>query len=302
MTFQPDVNKGNSSPDDDVRLGPSTNSEPLETEKLGADSIKDKSPFGLVYRRENEWRSRVWHNIVNRQAQSDSHTSPVYREGAIEPGTKQSLLLKSQADEIYSTSDARGASSALTLEVDASNGDVTEDLPFGNPGDQLVVVRVDDTSNTATIRDQSNNNIIWPGRVNSTTFDLHGYQSILMSSDGTNWYVENPAVYEIGSFAPGGVSKGRIMLRHKLEHDLKFVALSIDTETAPNNPPVTFNLYVGSGSSFGSPFDTVDLSGNTKDYTSLSKSVTKGDVIKVESDESDSGLADVSMTFDALRD
>lgn len=188
-----------------------------------------------------------------------------------------------------------------TIEISASTGDTSKDLPVPTSGTAAVVIRVDTSTNTATIKDPSGNDIIWPGRSNSSSFDLYGQQSIFFTADGNNWYVENPSVYEIGSFVPGGVAKDKIMLRHKLEHDLTLVALQIDAETAPANP-VTFNLLSGTGSTFGSPFDTVDLSSKTKDYTSLSQSISAGQVLKVEADESDADLSDVSLTFDAIRD
>jgi hypothetical protein len=190
-----------------------------------------------------------------------------------------------------------GAAGIEVIELDAGTSNVTETLPAPSAGTTALALRVDTSSNTATIKDPNGNNIIWPGRTNSTSFDLYSHQSVLFSSGGSNWHVENPAIYEIGSFVPGNPATGRIMLRHIARHDLRLVSIKIDAENTASND-VVFDLIVAGGK-----FADVTVSGGTgtASKSSFSKFVAEGSVMKVVSQDADSGLTDVSLTFDATR-
>jgi len=111
VVFQPDTQDGGQSEDGDSRLGPSSKStSPIESSS-DITSIKNREIFGVVYRGNDGWRSRLWHQMVNRQAQSNNAVSPIYNQKAVRPGTDDSLLLKSQLEEISQSGGGQTGSS-----------------------------------------------------------------------------------------------------------------------------------------------------------------------------------------------
>jgi len=193
-----------------------------------------------------------------------------------------------------------GGTNVSVTTIDASGSDTTEQLPSATDADNAVAVRTDTSSKTATIEDPDGNTIYWPGRTNATSFDFHNRQAVFFTSDGSNWYVENPAVYEIGSFVPGALAKGRILLRHRAEHDLETVTLLVDCETADSSDPTDLEIFTGTSGSFGTPTtQTINAGTNTTSF-SITETIAAGDVLKVVSPLR-SDIEDLSLTFDVIR-
>lgn len=100
MTFNPDVNKGEESAASDSRLGPSQKNASPPNSPNDLTSINNREVFGVVYRGDDGWRSRMWHKMVNRQSESSGYSSPVYDEKKIRPGTEDTLVLVSQLSDL----------------------------------------------------------------------------------------------------------------------------------------------------------------------------------------------------------
>lgn len=134
MTFQPDVQKGDEAPADDQRLGPTGKSKPPSETPADVTSIKNREIFGVVYRGDGGWRSRLWHEIVNRQSRSSEVVSPIYQEDEIEPGTDDTILLRSQLDDLDISLGAGVGS--------AGNNEVSSYWVGSIPGDAVVFSHV----------------------------------------------------------------------------------------------------------------------------------------------------------------
>ena len=194
---------------------------------------------------------------------------------------------------------AAGGPPVVTL--DASGGDVTEDLPGAGASDSAVAVRTDRTpTNAATIADPGGNTIYWAGRTNAASYDLNVQQALFFSSDGSNWYVEGAPIYEIGSFAVGRVRSGDILLRHRAEHDLEMISMGIDCEVEDGNDATTLNILTGSNGSFTQQAQKAINQSTKQQSFTISIAVEKNDVLKVVADEN-SGIEDISITFDVIR-
>jgi hypothetical protein len=194
-----------------------------------------------------------------------------------------------------------GGDGPTIVSLDASGGDVTEDLPGAGASDSAVAVRTDSTStNTATITDPGGNTIYWAGRTNAASYDLKVQQAFFFSSDGSNWYVEGAPIYEIGSFAVGRVRSGDILLRHRAEHDIKTISMGIDCEVEDGNDPTTLNILTGSNGSFAQQAQRAINQSTKQQSFAVSTAVETNDVLKVVADEN-SGIEDISITFDVIR-
>jgi hypothetical protein len=85
-----------------------------------------------------------------------------------------------------------GTAGIEVIQLDASGGNVTETLPAPSAGATTLALRVDtSTSNTATLETAgSSQKIRFPEGKDKSSTTLDVEQSLLLSSDGSHWYVE----------------------------------------------------------------------------------------------------------------
>lgn len=183
------------------------------------------------------------------------------------------------------------------IPVDASGGNTTEQLPDPGSLDMVVALRTDDSSNTAEIQDPNGNPIVWPGRSDSTTRELFAGQAIVLVSDGTQWYVENPPVDGFGSYAPGTPTPEQTLFWREVQHACYIPQVIIKAETAPASD-LTLNVDVGASST------TATLpSGSTRSATTIDLAAATGEDVKVQAGSSpDSTVEGIQIIIDVVRD
>ena len=84
-----------------------------------------------------------------------------------------------------------GGTGIEVIQLDASGGNVTETLPTPSSGATALALRVDtSTGNTATLNTPGSQEIRFPEGKDKSSTTLGVEQSLLLSSDGSHWYVE----------------------------------------------------------------------------------------------------------------
>jgi hypothetical protein len=187
---------------------------------------------------------------------------------------------------------------ATIITINASNGNVTEQLPSAPDADNAIAIRVDTSSNMGTIEDPDGNTIYWSGRSNATSYDLYGRQALYFTSDGSNWYVENPAVYEAIGTVTGKPASDQLFFQHPLRDSYLVQDMRVRAEIGANDP---YDLTVTIDGTSQTHTLSGGSSGGTQD-TTFTIDLNGSDYIRVTGQSSrDDTLENVSIAFKANR-
>jgi hypothetical protein len=117
-----------------------------------------------------------------------------------------------------------GAAGVEVIQLDAGNGSVTETLPPPSSGATAVALRVDTSpGNTATLETQNTGSeeIRFAEGKNKSSTTLDVEQSLLLSSDGSDWYVEEGQGLraEAETITTDGATKNSPLLKQTATYD-----------------------------------------------------------------------------------
>jgi hypothetical protein len=115
-----------------------------------------------------------------------------------------------------------GATGVEVIQLDASGGNVTETLPTPSSGATALALRVDtSTGNTATLDTPGTEEIRFAEGKNVSSTTLAVEQSLLLSSDGNHWYVEEGQGLraEAETVTTDGVTKDSPLLKQTATYD-----------------------------------------------------------------------------------
>jgi len=164
---------------------------------------------------------------------------------------------------------------ATVVTLDASGGDETESLPSGTDGDTLVAVRVDDSSNAATVEvaDTGSETIERLEEQSGTSVDLAVEEALYLTYNGSVWYQvrpplhasaepvttdqatkDSPPVELVGTYDE---ESGTGVTSAQVEAALRHEVTGIDTAPTPSEPTSRVHFEIA-----GTKVATLDDGGN----------------------------------------
>jgi len=190
-----------------------------------------------------------------------------------------------------------GPAGIEVIQLDASEGAVTETLPTPSEGASVVAVRIDSSTNTAEIESPNSNDIIWTGRQNKSKFEVYPQQSILLVADGSNWYVENAPVYSVSSRFRGIPKQGDLVFSRIMRHEFRAQSVILKVDEPPSQQ-VDFDVLSG-----GTAQATLQLpNGSSRLSPTLSGfRVDKGTSLQVECRTDTTDVRNAEVSFDLIR-